>query len=157
MSAITPCLWFGTEAEEAATSYVSIFPSSRIVDVSRYGEGGPVPAGTAIMVEFELDGRRFQALNGGPPSAFTEAVSFAVEVESQEELDRVWDALLSDGGTPSQCGWLKDRFGVSWQVVPVQLKTLLSDPDPERSQRVMAAMLAMVKISVPDLQAAYDG
>ncbi|MEP7765874.1 VOC family protein [Sanguibacter sp. 25GB23B1] len=157
MSTITPCLWFGTEAEDAATFYVSIFKNSRIGDVSRYGEGGPLPAGTAILVELELDGRPFQALNGGPPSAFTEAVSFAVEVEGQDELDRIWDALLSDGGSPSQCGWLKDRFGVSWQVVPVQLKSLLSDPDPVRSQRVMEAMLPMVKISIPDLQAAYDG
>ena len=157
MHGIVPCLWFDDDAERAAELYVSIFPRSRITNVSRYGEGGPFPAGTVILVELELDGRAFQALTGGPRFAFTEAVSFAIEVETQDELDRIWDALLSDGGEPSQCGWLKDRFGVSWQVVPAQLKSLLSDPDPARSQRVMEAMLAMKKISLPELQAAYDG
>lgn len=157
MSDITPCLWFDNEAEDAARHYVSIFPDSKIIDVSRYGEGGPFPSGTVIVVEFELQGRPFQALNGGPRFDFTEAVSFVVELPSQEEVDRVWDALLADGGSPSMCGWLKDKFGVSWQVLPVQLKTLISDPDPARAQRVMVAMLSMQKISVPDLQAAYDG
>ena len=157
MSTITPCLWFDGPAEEAVELYVSIFPGSRILDVSRYGEGAPFPAGTAFVLDFELGGRSFQALNGGPHYTFSEAVSFAVHVDTQEELDRVWDALLAEGGEPSMCGWLKDRFGVSWQVVPTQLKTLMSGPDPVRSRRVMEAMLSMVKLSVPDLQAAYDG
>ena len=157
MNGITPCLWFDDDAEQAAELYVSIFPRSTITSVSRYGDGGPFPSGTVIVVELELDGRPFQALNGGPRFAFTEAVSFSVEVESQDELDRIWDALLSDGGEPSRCGWLKDRFGVSWQVVPVQMKTLMSGPDPVRSQRVMEAMLGMTNLSVAGLQAAYDG
>lgn len=154
---ITPCLWYDGAAEEAVELYVSIFPGSTIVDVSRYGEGAPFPAGTALVVDFELEGRSFQALNGGPQYTFSEAVSFAVEVHTQDELDRVWDALLAEGGEASRCGWLKDRFGVSWQVVPVQLKTLMSGPDPERSQRVMEAMLSMGKLSIPELQAAHDG
>jgi predicted 3-demethylubiquinone-9 3-methyltransferase (glyoxalase superfamily) len=150
---LTPCLWFDTQGEAAATFYTSVFPKSRIVDVARYGEAGPRPAGTVMVVTFELDGQRFIALNGGPEFAFSEAISFQVSCEGQEEVDRFWNTL-SDGGQEGPCGWLKDRFGVSWQIVPTALPALLGDPDPERSQRVMRAMLKMKKIEIADLEAA---
>src|ERR671928_480511 len=153
MQKITPCLWFDTEGEEAAQFYTSIFPNSRIVDVARYGSAGPRPEGTVMTVSFELDGRKFVALNGGPQFTFNEAVSFQVMCESQDEVDAYW-SKLSEGGEEGPCGWLKDRFGLSWQIVPTRLPELLEDPDREKSQRVMAAMLEMGKIDVEALERA---
>jgi len=150
---LTPCLWFDTEGEEAATFYTSVFPNSRIVDVARYGEAGPRPAGTVMVVTFELDGQKFIALNGGPEFTFSEAISFQVSCEGQEEVDHFW-STLSDGGQEGQCGWLKDRFGVSWQIVPTALPALLGGGDAEASQRVMGAMLKMHKIVIADLELA---
>jgi len=153
MREITPCLWFDTEGEEAATFYTSIFPNSRITDVARYGSAGPRPEGTVMTVSFELDGLNFVALNGGPQFSFGEAVSFQVLCESQDEVDAYW-SKLSEGGEEGPCGWLKDRFGLSWQIVPTRLPELLQDPDREKSQRVMAAMLEMRKIDVGALERA---
>ena len=153
MSGITPCLWFDTEAEAAATFYTSVFPRSRVREVSRYGEAGPRPAGMVMTVSFELDGRTFTALNGGPEFTFSEAVSFQVDCKDQGEVDAYWEAL-SEGGEEGPCGWLKDRFGVSWQIVPAALPELLGDPDRERSQRVMQAMLGMKKIEIGELERA---
>jgi len=156
MQAITAFLWFDDQAEEAATLYTSLFPNSKINKVTRYGEVGPGKAGTVMTVDFELNGRPFVALNGGPHYTFSEAVSFVVNCETQEEVDRYWERL-SEGGQEQPCGWLKDRFGLSWQVVPTVLVELLSDPDPEKSQRVMAAMLQMSKIEIEPLRRAYEG
>jgi predicted 3-demethylubiquinone-9 3-methyltransferase (glyoxalase superfamily) len=156
MQKITPFLWFDTQAEEAASFYVSIFKNSGILDVSRYGEGGPGPAGSVMIMTFELDGQRFTALNGGPQYVFTEAISFQIACEGQDEVDHYWDSL-TDGGEPGPCGWLKDRFGVSWQVVPSALPRLLGDPDPGRSQRAMAAMMQMGKLDIAALEKAADG
>src|SRR3712207_7558491 len=153
MPAITPCLWFDTQGEEAAEFYTSIFPNSRIVEVARYGEAGPRDTGTVMTVAFELDGRPFVALNGGPDFHFTEALSLMIDCESQDEVDHYWERL-GDGGEHGPCGWLKDRYGVSWQVVPTRLTELLDDPDPETSQRVMKAMLAMRKIDIAALEEA---
>jgi predicted 3-demethylubiquinone-9 3-methyltransferase (glyoxalase superfamily) len=153
MREITPCLWFDMEGEEAARFYTSAFPDSRIVEVSRYGEGGPRPAGTVMTVSFELAGQKFLALNGGPEFTFSEAVSFQVSCETQDEVDAYW-STLSEGGEEGPCGWLKDRFGLSWQIVPTRLPELLGDPDPERSQRVMTAMLGMKKIEIAELERA---
>ncbi|MDQ3875040.1 MAG: VOC family protein [Actinomycetota bacterium] len=153
MQKITPCLWFDTEGEEAAKFYSSVFPNSRIVDVAHYGEAGPRPAGTVMTVSFELDGQEFVALNGGPEFTFNEAISFQVSCETQEEVDAFWSAL-SEGGEEGPCGWLKDKFGVSWQIVPTALPRLLADPDREKSQRVMAAMLQMKKIEIDGLERA---
>lgn len=155
MGKITPCLWFDTEAEQAATFYASIFPNSALGEVSRYGEGAPRPAGTVMTVAFELDGKPFLALNGGPEFRFSEAVSFQVHCESQEEVDHFWQRL-SDGGEEGQCGWLKDQFGLSWQVVPTALPELLNQPDPERARRVMQSMLGMRKIDIAALRAAAE-
>jgi predicted 3-demethylubiquinone-9 3-methyltransferase (glyoxalase superfamily) len=155
MQAITPFLWFDDQAEEAATLYTSLFPDSQINKVTRYGEVGPGKAGTVMTVDFELNGRPFVALNGGPHYTFSEAVSFVVNCETQEEVDRYWEQL-SEGGQEQPCGWLKDRFGLSWQVVPTVLVELLSDPDPEKSKRVMAAMLQMSKIEIEPLRRAYE-
>jgi len=152
---ITPFLWFDHQAEEAAAFYASIFPNSRIIKVIRYGEAGPGPAGSAMTVEFELDGQSFVALNGGPHFKFTEAISFVVNCQTQEEVDDYWEKL-SEGGTPVECGWLKDRFGLSWQIVPTALPKLLSDPDPEKAQRVMKAMLTMKKLDISGIEQAYD-
>jgi predicted 3-demethylubiquinone-9 3-methyltransferase (glyoxalase superfamily) len=152
---ITPFLWFDHEAEEAAAFYVSIFPNSRIVKVARYGEAGPGPTGSAMTVEFQLEGQSFVALNGGPHFKFTEAISFVVTCQTQDEVDTYWEKL-SAGGSDFQCGWLKDKFGLSWQVVPTALSELLSDPDPEKSQRVMKALLTMKKLDVGALQQAFD-
>ena len=157
MQRITPCLWFDTQAEEAAEFYVSVFPHSEIVHVSRYGEGAPMPAGTALVVLFRLDGVDFQALNGGPAFSFSEAVSFYVNADDQAEIDRLWETLIADGGEPSQCGWLKDKYGLSWQIVPPILNELLEDPDPEKAGRVMQSMLGMSKLDIAQLQAAYRG
>ncbi len=153
MSAITPCLWFDTEGEEAANFYTSVFPNSKILNVSRYGEAGPRPAGTVMTVEFELDGLTFVALNGGPEFTFNEAISFQVSCKDQDEVDKFWSEL-SEGGEEGPCGWLKDKFGVSWQIVPTALPRLLGDPDREKSQRVMAAMLGMRKIEIDELERA---
>ena len=153
MQKITPCLWFDTEGEEAAKFYTSVFPNSRIVDVARYGSAGPRPEGTVMTVDFELDGQHFIALNGGPEFTFNEAISFQVSCETQEEVDRYWGAL-SDGGEEGPCGWLKDKFGVSWQIVPTALLRLIADPDREKSQRVMSAMLGMKKIDIAGLERA---
>ena len=153
MQKVSPCLWFDTAAEEAARFYVSLFPNSRIVEVSRYGEAGPKPAGTVMTVVFEIDGRSFIALNGGPEFSFSEALSMSVDCEDQAEVDRLW-AALSEGGQPGPCGWLKDRYGLSWQIVPRALMRLLKDPDRARANRVMQAMLKMGKIEVGALEAA---
>lgn len=153
MSKITPCLWFDTEGEEAAAFYTSIFDGSRIVEVTRYGEAGPRPAGTVMTVSFELGGQRFLALNGGPQFRFSEAVSFQVDCASQEEVDHYW-SRLGDGGEEGPCGWLKDRFGLSWQIVPTRLTELLGDSDAETSERVMRAMLAMRKLDIAGLERA---
>lgn len=156
MQNITPCLWFDDQGEDAANFYVSIFERSRILDVSRYGEGAPVPAGTAMVVEFELDGLRLQALNGGPAFNFTEAISLSIAAPTQADIDRLWGALTADGGEPGQCGWLKDKYGLSWQVVPPRLSELLSDPDPAKAGAVMQAMLPMGKLDLGALEAAYN-
>jgi predicted 3-demethylubiquinone-9 3-methyltransferase (glyoxalase superfamily) len=153
MEQLITCLWFDTEGEEAATFYTSLIPNSRIVDVTHYGSAGPRPEGMVMTVTFELNGQRFVALNGGPEYAFTPAVSFQVMCDSQEEIDRYWDAL-SDGGEPGPCGWLQDRFGLSWQIVPTALPRLLSTADAERSQRVMKAMLEMSKLEIEPLERA---
>jgi len=155
MQKIRPFLWFDKEAEEAANFYVSIFQNSRITDVTRYGEPGPGPAGSVMTVAFVLDGQEFIALNGGPHFRFTEAVSMFVTCDNQAEVDYFWDKLMAGGGQSSQCGWLKDRFGLSWQIVPAVLMTLLQDPDPATSARVMQAMLQMVKLDIATLQRAH--
>jgi predicted 3-demethylubiquinone-9 3-methyltransferase (glyoxalase superfamily) len=156
MRTITPCLWFDTEGEAAASFYTSVFPNSRIVDVSRYGSAGPRAEGTVMTVTFELDGQRFVALNGGPDFTFNEAISFQVDCAGQDEVDAYW-SKLSEGGEQGPCGWLKDRFGVSWQIVPSVLPELLADPDREKAQRVMAAMLSMGKIEIDALEQAAAG
>ena len=156
MQKIVTFLWFNDQAEEAMDFYTSLFKDSKIVHVSRYGEAGPGPKGTVMVGEFELAGQRFMALNGGPQFPFTEAISLLVNCEGQEEVDELWDKLTQGGGQPSQCGWLKDKFGLSWQIVPTALGQLLSDPDPVKSQRVMQAMLQMQKIDIATLQRAHD-
>jgi predicted 3-demethylubiquinone-9 3-methyltransferase (glyoxalase superfamily) len=153
---ITPNLWFDTEAEEAAAFYTSVFPNSRVVNVTHYTEGAPRPAGTVMTVEWELDGQRFVGINGGPDFKFSEAVSFQIECETQEEVDRYWD-VLSEGGEEGPCGWLKDRFGLSWQVTPKGIDELFGDSDPERARRAMDAMLKMRKLDVEELRRAADG
>jgi predicted 3-demethylubiquinone-9 3-methyltransferase (glyoxalase superfamily) len=153
MSAITPFLWFDTQAEDAANFYTSVFPNSRILDIARYGEAGPGSNGSVMTVEFDLDGQCFVALNGGPQYTFTEAVSFQVSCQTQDEVDSYW-AALSEGGEEGPCGWLKDRFGLSWQIVPTALPRLLSDPDRAKSQRVMKAMLGMRKLQIDELERA---
>jgi predicted 3-demethylubiquinone-9 3-methyltransferase (glyoxalase superfamily) len=153
MPEITPCLWFDTEGEEAANFYTSLFPNSRITHVARYGAAGPRPEGTVMTVSFELDGQKFVALNGGPEYTFNQAISFQVMCKMQDEVDRYWSAL-SEGGAEGPCGWLSDKYGVPWQIVPTVLPELLSDPDAEKSQRVMSAMLKMKKIQIDELKAA---
>ena len=154
MQKITPNLWFDTEAEEAATFYTSIFEDSQVVKVLRYGEAGPRPAGMVMTVTFELAGQEFTALNGGPEFTFNEAVSLLVNCETQEEVDELWDRL-SAGGEKGPCGWLKDKYGVSWQIVPVVLDEMLQDEDADRTNRVMKAMLQMTKIDINSLEKAY--
>jgi predicted 3-demethylubiquinone-9 3-methyltransferase (glyoxalase superfamily) len=156
LNKITPCLWFDTKGEEAAKLYTGIFANSRILDVTHYGSAGPRPEGMVMTVSFELDGQEFIALNGGPEFTFDEAISFQVSCESQDEIDDFW-AKLSDGGQEGPCGWVKDRFGVSWQIVPTLLDELIRDPDVERAQRAMKAMLGMGKIDSAELQRAADG
>ncbi len=154
MQKITPYLWFEDQAEEAVNFYTSIFKNSKILNVSRYGEAGPGPAGSVMTATFELDGQEFMALNGGPQYKFTEAISFLVNCRTQKEVDELWEKL-SDGGEEGPCGWLKDKFGVSWQIIPTALGEMLSDPNPSKAQRVMEAMLKMKKIEIPVLQQAY--
>jgi predicted 3-demethylubiquinone-9 3-methyltransferase (glyoxalase superfamily) len=156
MPKISPFLWFNDQAEEAANFYVSVFKNSKITKVSRYGDAGPGPKGSVMVVEFELDGQPFIALNGGPHFKFTEAISFSVDCKTQKEVDEYWEKL-SPGGQEQPCGWLKDKYGLSWQVNPTILGEMLSDPDPEKSKRVMEAMLKMKKIVIADLQRAYEG
>jgi predicted 3-demethylubiquinone-9 3-methyltransferase (glyoxalase superfamily) len=156
MQKISACLWFDNQAEEAAEFYVSVFDNSRIVEVSRYGEPGPGAEGSVLTVAFQLEGQDFLALNGGPVFQFSEAISFVIDCRSQEEVDYFWEKL-SEGGETGQCGWLKDRFGVSWQVVPAALGEMMSDPDPEKARRVTEAMLQMTKLDVPTLKLAYEG
>lgn len=150
MPTITPCLWFDGVAEEAAEFYTSLFPNSKITDVGRYPEGSPGPAGSVMIVVFELDGQRFTALNGGPQFPFTEAVSFQIDCADQTEVDHYWDALIADGGSEGPCGWCQDRFGLSWQVVPHRVVELLTDPDPAVAGRVNAVVM---KTSRPDIAA----
>jgi predicted 3-demethylubiquinone-9 3-methyltransferase (glyoxalase superfamily) len=156
MQKLTPCLWFDTEGEEAATFYTSVFPNSRIVDVARYGSAGPRPEGMVMMVTFELDGQRFLALNGGPDFTFSEAISFQVDCESQDEVDAYW-SKLSAGGEEGPCGWLKDKFGLSWQIVPSALPEMLRHPDPQRAERVMGALMQMRKLDIAALKRAFEG
>jgi predicted 3-demethylubiquinone-9 3-methyltransferase (glyoxalase superfamily) len=157
MPKITPFLWFDTQAEEAANFYVSVFPNSKIDTISRYGEGGPGPKGSVMTVAFQLDGCDFVALNAGPMFKFTEAVSFVVDCKTQAEVDRYWDVLTRDGGAESDCGWLKDKYGLSWQITPRVLIEMINDRDPARSKRVMAAMMKMKKIEIDTLKKAYEG
>ena len=156
LSKITPCLWFDTDGEDAANHYVGIFPNSKITNVVRYGSAGPREAGLVMVVYFELAGQPFMALNGGPEFTFDEAISFQVNCESQAEVDEYWDKL-GEGGEHGPCGWLKDKFGVSWQIVPTILDELAQDPDEERAQRAVKAMLGMKKLDVAELLAAADG
>lgn len=153
---ITPFLWFDRQAEEAALLYVSLFPDSTVTGVSHYGEGMPLPKGTVMSVTFRLAGQEFMALNGGPAFKFTEAISFFVRCETQAEIDRLW-SKLTEGGEPSQCGWLKDRFGLSWQIVPSVLGDLIGDPDPEKAGRATQAMLKMGKLDIAELKRAHAG
>lgn len=153
---ISPFLWFDTQAEEAVNFYVSIFNNSKIGKIARYGKNMPGPEGSVMTASFEIEGQHFIALNGGPAFKFTEAVSFVVDCENQEEIDHYWDKLTADGGKPVQCGWLTDKFGLSWQIVPAQLAQLTSG-DAERSSRVMQALMKMVKLDIKVLQDAYDG
>jgi predicted 3-demethylubiquinone-9 3-methyltransferase (glyoxalase superfamily) len=157
MQKITPFLWFDTQAEEAASFYVSLFKNSRIGRIARYGEAGPGPKGRAMTLEFELDGLPFTALNGGPMYRFTEAFSLSVACADQAEIDRLWDGLTADGGQPGRCGWLKDRFGLSWQIVPANMGALLGGDQPPKSQRAMAAMMQMGKLDIAALEQAREG
>ncbi|MEV2275637.1 VOC family protein [Nocardiopsis sp. NPDC049922] len=156
LNRITPCLWFDTQAEEAARFYTSLFEDSRVLKTTYYGPGMPGPEGSVLTVEFELAGQRVVALNGGPHFTFDEAFSLVVDCADQQEVDRLWEAL-TEGGQESQCGWLKDRYGLSWQIIPTVLNELLEDPDPGRRERATAAMLRMGRIDVAELLRAADG
>ena len=153
---VTTYLWFDDNLEEAMDFYVSTFNNSKILETVRYPEGGPGPAGSVMSGVFELEGQRFMGVNGGPHFKFNEAISLFVDCDTQEEVDYLWDRLIADGGEPSMCGWLKDKFGLSWQIIPSRLMELMSDPDPQKSQRVMQAMLKMIKIDVKALEDAYN-
>ena len=157
MQKITPFLWFDNQAEEAANFYVSVFKNSKILSVTRYGDTGPGPKGSVMVASFELDGQKFNALNGGPIFKFTEAISLVVNCESQAEVDHFWEKLTADGGQEVQCGWLKDKYGLSWQIVPTILVELLQDQDPDKTQRVMKAMMKMVKMDIDTLKRASAG
>jgi predicted 3-demethylubiquinone-9 3-methyltransferase (glyoxalase superfamily) len=157
MTKPTPFLWFDNNAEEAMNFYLSIFPNSKVQSVTRYGGGGPGPAGTVMTAAFQLDGQDFVALNGGPMHKFSEAISFVVNCETQAEIDRFWDKLTAGGGEPGPCGWLKDRYGLSWQIIPTILPKLLSNKDPAKSGRAMAAMMKMSKLDVDALERAHAG
>ena len=154
---ITTYLWFDNNAEQAVEHYTSIFPNSRVTTVARWGKGGPGPEGTIMNIAFELDGQKFIALNGGPHFKFTPAISLFVDCEDQAQVDHYWSKLLAGGGKESQCGWLEDRFGLSWQIIPKQLVTLMSDPDPNVAGRVAKALMGMVKIDVAALERAHAG
>ena len=156
MQKISPFLWFDHQAEEAMHHYVSIFKNSKVGKITRYGDAGPGPKGSVMVAAFELEGQQFAALNGGPQFKFTEAVSFVVNCETQEEVDELWQKL-GEGGQFQQCGWLKDKFGLSWQIIPTALIELISDPNPEKSRRVVEAMMRMTKIEIAKLRQAYDG
>jgi len=156
MQKITPFLWFDNQAEEAMNFYVSVFSNAKNMSITRYGEAGPGAKGTVMTAKFQIEGQEFVALNGGPVFTFSPAISFVVNCETQEEVDRLWEKL-SDGGEKQQCGWLKDKFGVSWQIVPVVLTEMLNDPDPVKSRRVMKAMLPMGKIDIKTLKRVYNG
>lgn len=156
MQKISPFLWFGNQAEEAMHFYVSVFKNSKAGNVTYYGDAGPGPKGSVMTASYELEGQHFTALNGGPQFKFNQAISFVVNCETQEEVDELWDRL-SEGGEPQQCGWLRDKFGLSWQIVPNALIELLGDPDPEKSKHVMEAMLQMTKLDIAKLQQAYEG
>ena len=153
---ITPFLWFDSQAEEAANHYISIFKHGRILEISRYGEAGPGPAGTVMVVKFELFGQQFMAMNAGPHFKFTEAISLLIDCETQEEVDQLW-TKLSEGGAPSQCGWLKDKYGLSWQITPRRLLQLVQSPDRATASRAMAAMMKMSKIDIAELERAVKG
>ncbi len=157
MQKITPFLWFDNNAEEAMQLYVSIFKNSKIGTVSRYGDAGPGPKGSVMLATFELEGQQFMALNGGPHYKLSPAISLYVDCKTQEEVDELWAKLTADGGKEDHCGWLKDKFGLSWQIIPTVLGEMLSDKDPEKSQRVMKAMLQMGKIDIEVLKQAYEG
>ena len=157
MQTITPFLWFDSQAEEAADFYVSVFPDSEIRSVARYGEAGPGPAGSVMVMSFTLQGQEFNALNGGPIYKFNPAISFVIDCTTQDDVDHFWDAFTADGGQEVQCGWVTDKFGISWQVVPRRLMELMSDPDPVKAKRVTEAMLKMKKIVIADLEAAAAG
>jgi predicted 3-demethylubiquinone-9 3-methyltransferase (glyoxalase superfamily) len=156
MQKIAPFLWFNDKAEEAMNFYLSIFKNSKVLGVSRYGEGGPGPKGTVMVAKFQIEGQEFHALNGGPHFTFSEAISFLINCETQQEVDELWEKL-SEGGQKSRCGWLKDKYGVSWQVVPTILGELMQGKDPEKSKRVMHAMLQMDKLDIEGLKRAYAG
>lgn len=156
-SKIVPCLWFDSNAEEAADFYISVFGDGSVIDTTRNGPDGPGPEGSVLAMTFEVAGQRFQAINGGPTFTFTEAISMSVSCDTQEEVDRYWNALLEGGGQEVQCGWLKDRFGLSWQIVPNALPRMLRDGDTAQASRVMQAMMQMVKLDVATLEAAYEG
>lgn len=155
MKPIAPCLWFDANAEEAVNYYISVFANSRILHIDRYSDTGPDPDAPVVFIEFEINGQPFQAVNGGPAFSFSEAVSFAIECAGQEEVDYYWNTFTAEG-EPSQCGWLKDKYGVSWQVVPRALNDLLRDPDRKRAGQVMQRMLQMDRIVITDLEAAYN-
>ncbi len=157
MQKITPFLWFNDNAEEAANFYVSIFKNSKIVSVSRYGDAGPGPKGSVMLVHFELEGQSFFALNGGPHYSFTPAISLYVDCKTQAEVDELWQKLTAGGGAPVQCGWLTDKYGLSWQIIPSALTAMIQDKDPVKVNRVMEAMMKMVKIDIKPLEEAYEG
>jgi predicted 3-demethylubiquinone-9 3-methyltransferase (glyoxalase superfamily) len=150
-------LWFDAQAEEAANFYCSLFPDSKVLNITRYGSAGPGPEGQVMVVDFQLAGQRFTGINGGPEFTFSEAISLLINCDSQEEVDRYWDALLADGGEPSQCGWLKDKYGLSWQVVPREMDEMIASTDAAAAQRTMVAMLKMVKLDLGELKRAYAG
>ncbi|HYI14817.1 MAG TPA: VOC family protein [Thermomicrobiales bacterium] len=153
---IAPCLWFNNNAEEAANYYVSVFKDSKVLHVDRYSDVGPDPDAPVVFIEFQINGQPFQAINGGPIFTFSEAISFSIECDTQDEIDYYWNTLTQDGGEPSQCGWLKDKFGVSWQIVPAMLNRLLRDADRVRAGQAMRQMLQMTKLDIAELQAAFD-
>ena len=156
MQKITPFLWFDGKAEEAMNYYVSVIPNSKVLSVSRVGDAGPGPKGSVLTANFILNGTEFVALNGGPRFKFTEAISFVINCETQEEVDRYWEKL-SEGGSKDMCGWLKDKYGLSWQIVPIQLTQMLQDKDQQKAGRAMAAMMKMKKIVISELKQAFDG
>jgi len=156
MQKITPFLWFDNNAEEAATFYTSVFKNSKILNIARYGEEGPGPAGAVMTVSFQIEGQEFVALNGGPVFQFNESISFVINCDNQQEVDDYWSKLTAGGGKESQCGWLKDKFGVSWQVVPKRLEELMTDKNPQKVQKVMAAMMKMKKMDIAKLEEAYE-